>query len=256
MTRKNKFQIYLVLVVVSGFLFYSSGCKEMDLEDPELYNLGDIIKIIAQSDSVNANGVDHIKITAVLSGDTPDGKKIVFTTDYGTFAGIPADGSTSNNKQQAEITAIGRKAEVDLISSIEEIEKVTVSASVEGYADSTEVKFERVYPERIFITTNVTRLLADGQNTATLTANLVPPGNKGTVSKDARVIFDAIDKNTGAAVPHLHREALSDAGGKAIASFVSQQPGVMEISCKVDGLDDKVATITIEFYEDKEDDES
>jgi hypothetical protein len=256
MTRKNKIQIYLVLVVVTGFLLYSSGCKQMKLEDPELYNLGDLIKILAHSDSVQANGVDRIKISAELSVDTPDGKKIVFTTDHGTFAGIPAGGSTSNNKQQAEITAIGRIAEVELVSSIEVIEKVTVSASVEDYADTTEVEFTRAYPDRIFITTNVTRLLADGQNTATLTANLVPPENKGKVSNGARVIFDAIDKNTGAAVPHLHREALSDAGGKAIASFVSQQPGVMEISCRVEGLADKVATITIEFYEEKEDDES
>lgn len=237
----NNIRIYFTFVFLVGFLFYSPGCKTVKLDEPGSLNTDDIIQVDAVPATVNANGVDRVKITATLLGDSPDGK-IVFKTDFGTFAG--------NNQQQFETATVGHQAEVFLISSIDVIKEVTVTASIESITASTIVEFIRVLPVRIFLTSNVTRLKADGNSTATITATLVPPENIGIVSKGARVIFDAIDAETGAAVPQLYREALSGAEGKASAAFVSHQPGLMEITCRVDGLADVTATFLIEFYEE------
>jgi hypothetical protein len=240
MLNKN-IRFYCIYIFLAGLFFYSPGCKTVELDEPGSLNSGDIIKVEAALTKVNANGVDRVKITATLMGNTPDGK-IAFKTDYGTFAG--------NNQQQYDVTTIGHKAEVFLISSTDAIKEVTVTASIESITATTIIEFERVFPVRIYLTGNVTRLKADGKSTANITATLVPPENRGTVSKGARVIFDAIDTETGASVPQLHREALSDAEGKASVAFVSHQPGLMEITCRIDDLPDVTATFFIEFYEE------
>lgn len=239
-----------IFILVTGILFHSIGCKLIELDDPETLTITDVIKIETTSSQVNANGVDKVTIIATLLGDTPDGQNVIFTTDAGTFASIPGSGTTSENQQQIEIKAVGKTAEVYLVSSIE-VKEANVSASIEGYTVFTTIKFVRFYPERMYLTSNMSRLKADGQSTATLTATLIPPDNKGTVSKGTRVIFDAIDLDTNAPVPQLHREALSDENGQAAAQFASQQAGVMQITCSIDKRPDITpATFVIEFYEE------
>jgi hypothetical protein len=250
----NNIKIYIIFIVIAVSLFCFSGCKVVELDDPGSLTIEDLIQVTPESTTVNANGVDRVKITATLKGDTPDGKKIIFKTDCGTFASIPEGAATSNNQQQIEINAVGKKAEVSIISSTDVKKVVTVSASVEGFTAFTSVEFVRVFPARIFLTSNVTLLKANGQDTATITATLVPPDNIGTVSKGARVIFDAIDKETGVVVSQLHREALSDSNGKASANFTSQQPGLMEITCSIEGQSEKSDPLLIEFYEEEEED--
>ena len=243
----DRLALWVGLILSLMLLFMVGGCKVLELEDPDSLTVEDVIEISAASEQVNANGVDGVSITATLMGDTPDGQNIVFRTDTGTFSG-----SNSSNPQEINLNAAGRKAEVFLISSTDVKEKVTVSASVSDYTDSTSIRFVRVFPVRIYLTGNVTQLPADGQNTAVLTAILVPPEDKGAVSKGARVIFEAVDANTGAAVAHLYREALSIvSGGQGMASvnMTSQQPGLMQITCRVEDAPNVTATYLLEFVD-------
>lgn len=248
-------RVFFIFILFTGFLFYSAGCKYTKLDDPGSLIIGDVLSIKPGSNQVKANGVDKVKITATLEGDTPDGKEVVFKTDTGTFASIPGTEGTSSSQQQIEIKAVNKQAEVFLVSSIE-VKNANISASVENFTVFTIIEFVRVFPVRIYLTSNVTVAKANGQDTATLTAALIPPENKGTVSKGARVLFDAIDLNTGAAVPQLHREALSDKNGKATAQFTCQQPGRMQITCKIEGASDiDHNAVIVNFIEEEEEEE-
>lgn len=226
------------------------------LEDPGNLSPDKIIDIQPESrfrrspGTLKANGVDRLTIKAILKDDTPEGSDITFRTDAGTFAGVPPVTTSSNNPQELTVKAAGRQASVTLISSTQVVE-ATVSASVGDFTASTMILFIRVDPVRLTLESNTTRLMADGNDTATLTATLIPPQENGeesgTVSELTRIIFTAEIEGTNTTVETLRREAQSDAMGQATTTLVGRQKGLIRITATVDGLSDVKATVLLEF---------
>jgi hypothetical protein len=241
----------LSLIILLIFFISFSGCKDIrevfELEDPDDFEISDVISIDTASDTLKANGVDKLKVTATLEGDTADGLKITFTTSTGTFAGT--------DKKEEEVTAAGKIAEVFLISSIKK-ETAILSATVTAQkgqitytykSESAEVEFTPVLPEDIYLVSDQSVIKADGKDTATLTATLRPPGGIGTVTENTLVIFKAVHVETGTEIPNLSREELSDNTGKAVARLTSSKMGDYEITCSVTGADNATTSIIIKF---------
>jgi hypothetical protein len=200
----------LSLIMYLIFFISFDGCKVFELDDPDSFDISDVISIAASAETLRANGVDKLTVTATLLGDTADGLEIVFTTDAGRFAGLPTEGSADKEIQEVKVTAVGRIAEVDLISSTK-AEIATVSATVTAtknsiiynYQQSTNVRFEPFLPGDIYLAADKSIIKNDGTETVTLTAHLRAPKGIGTVTENTRVIFEAVHVQTGTEMPHL-----------------------------------------------------
>ncbi|MFB3100151.1 MAG: hypothetical protein ACE1ZM_01755 [Gammaproteobacteria bacterium] len=97
------------------------------------------------------------------------------------------------------------------------------------------------------LSSNRTTLLANGNETAVLTAQLILPDDEGIVSENTRVIFRAELASTGTSIRELQRESLSNASGNAITSLFGRTMGLMRIIGTVDNLPSVADTLFIEF---------
>jgi len=226
------------------FVGLFSSCSELD--DPTKLDLNEVITVQTKKTVLSANGLDTTAVTAELTGDTPDGQLVTFKTDIGSFAGIPSNGTASNNSTSISLNANAREASVFLISGIEE-GTATVSASVGNFTNISEVIFQRVNPDRIVLTSNRTEVPADGNSTVALTVNLLLSNALGTVTEKTRILFRAENDSTGQSVPALDRVALSDNQGVATTSITGTQQGRMRIISTVDGLNNLADTILVQF---------
>jgi hypothetical protein len=229
--------------VLSLFLIFAS----CNLDDPTQVKIDQIITLTAEKSSLAANGVDRCLIRADLKGDTPDGQSVIFRTDAGTFSGAPAGVQAGQNGSEMTVKANAMTASVYLISSTQETQ-ATVFVSVGAYSEKAAISFVRVAPERIVLTSNRTRIAADGNQTATLTASLVPVNNIGTVTERTRILFRAENEATGQRMPTLDREANSDNQGNAVVSLVGIEKAIVRMIGKVDKVNSLADTLSLEFY--------
>lgn len=245
-----------IWLIFAGLSLFLPACELTDdgLFDPEQFSIDDVIEIKTEPSTILANGVDRTLVTATLKGHTPDGLEIEFETDGGTFASVVDDGTNSQNQQEIAVKASGKQAQVFLISSIE-VTKTTVSATVKaldasaddtGFTVFSTISFTRANPDRIILSSNLRKQKADGQSVVEVTADLISPDNAGTVSKDTRIIFQVADASTGAAVPELRSEALSDASGKAKVQLSSRQARIVRITASVESVESDPLKIEFE----------
>lgn len=247
MNKTSNHQTFWVIAAILIIAALStSNCK---LSDPDSLTLDQIMVFSddLKDASLYANGVNRLKISIILVGDTPDQQVVTFKTDAGNFSSNPANITPDKKVQEISIKAAGRIAEVFLISSIK-VENATVSASINNFTIFTIIPFLRYYPARIILSSNSTRLKPDGNDTAQLTVELIPPNDVGKVSEGTRIIFTAEDVESGKTLPELYRESLSE-GGFARTAITGRVKGLVRITAVVADLRNISASILLEFAE-------
>jgi hypothetical protein len=227
-------KLYLSVMLIAG-------CTELD--DPTDVGRDQIIAFDIGRGVIEANGIDTTVLMAHLQGDTPDGSVITFRTDKGIISGVP--GTSGASTQELAVKSIGRVARAYL-TSVNEVATVRVSATVDKFTADTTIRFMRVYPVEIKLTSNRYQIAADGSSTATLKVQLLQPSDRGVTTINTRVRFTAIDSNQ-ADLPLLEREELSTADGTVTTSIASAEPGKVQIIAFVVDKPELRDTINIIF---------
>jgi hypothetical protein len=219
------------------------------LDDPDSLRVeDDIFTVVLSKKSLQADARDRMGITAYLRGDTPEGSTVSFHTDNGRFASIPGIDGTSDEQQTFVRRAAGRKAEALLVSSLSP-EPATINVSIGQFSILREIRFERALPARLVLSSNAMVLIADGSDTVTLTARLYREEGEGGVSIGTRVVFTAVDLDSGSLVPELEREATSNSDGLATVNLTGRRPGMIEIRAQVVDSPSAADSLVIEFQE-------
>jgi hypothetical protein len=213
-------------------LCFTQGCN---MESPvEGITIADIITLDASADSIFADGLDRVVLTATLQAESDANRDVTFKTDYGLFASL-STGDPSSGGQVYTITASGKTAQATLVSSLDVIDNVTVTASVGNFTAVEFIAFDRALPEELFIDSDKLVIRADKSEAATITATLLR--DTGTVSKDTRVAFSVSPKGGSSAEGNITPLGLSDTEGTAAATLRSATTaaGFVTVTATVDG---------------------
>ncbi|MFC1713275.1 hypothetical protein ACFL6S_06400 [Candidatus Poribacteria bacterium] len=193
MMNRKCFLLYPIAVSILLCIF--AGCE---LEDPtEGVKSEDVVSLSFEQDGVkiqddaetkriDADGTDRITLIATLGEDSDPNKVVKFMTDHGSFAAIPG-GKPPAEEQTFSVTASGREARAILISGVDVVDKVTVSAWVGEFADIETIEFARALPDELLVKSDKLKVKADGVDKTTIIVELFR--DAGDVSNKTRVLF-------------------------------------------------------------------
>lgn len=171
------------------------------------------ISVRSSADSLVANGLEDVVISAELPLTLPQDASVEFSTSLGRFinpAGAP--------ERKVIVRARDGVAEVRLIA-MGEIGTAYVTATAAGSTAQRTVELAPSLPEIIDLFVDRTAAPADGATAITATAVL--RRGAGTVSRGIPVRFEARDSATQELIPELGGLVVADSGGTAKLSLAS-----------------------------------
>ena len=224
-------------LVMLGLASLMSTDACFTLDDPTAVSGADVMRLdVARAGDVLATGAARVPVTVTLLGDTPTGTEVTLRTDDGSWVGA----STSNPKE-LKLKSPSRVVQATMIAGIDP-GVATISAEAGGFVVSDTITLRPAPPDTLELTSDVSRVPANGQSVATLTARLLRAVGSGVPSRGTRVHFDV--SLAGVLVPDLSSTVDSDSTGYARRTLATRTPGSYRIVARAGTVAD---TLTLEF---------
>ncbi|MEO1448844.1 MAG: hypothetical protein AAFV07_04910 [Bacteroidota bacterium] len=191
----RRIQLLLWVCMLAG-----AGCSLQDgTLDPDT-----VLTLNAGPETVLADGQKRITLTATLGELADPNLSVIFRTDGGRFAGTARQAA-----QEITVPASQGQATVELISNTAVLDKVVVSAEIQGLTDQSisfkafdSVRFARAFPEEMLLEADRLSVPADQFQAASLTVSLFRTDG-GQVSDGSLIRFSATPVDTSEAVALL-----------------------------------------------------
>jgi hypothetical protein len=213
-----------------------AGMTSCALDDPTSVIGSSVLVVDVQSDAAPADGSARLSIHVDLLGDTPTGTEVTLTTDAGSFAGAP-----SSSPRELKVKSPSRGIDATLIAGVDPM-TATVRAAVGGFVVSDTVQLVQATPQLMELTTDVSKVQANGQTAITLSARARRTAINQRVSRGTRVQF-TISEN-GRDAPELSSIVETDSTEVARRTLVTRVPGSYRVIASASGVAD---TVTVEF---------
>jgi hypothetical protein len=218
------------------------GCE---LENPEKGIAVEDVIIVkvkdGQPSSILADGISEVEIVAELGPESDANKLVTFTTNEGTF--VQASG---NNLKEYTVSASSKTAFATLRASNNVMEKVTVTAKVGDFVNTTSIRFDRALPTDYNFDISPGVIANDKVAEATMTVKLYRNGEANQVSDGTKIEFmpDNLDNARADYVDFIFAT-----GSQAITTIKSKNglPGKVLITPIVQGLATTMKADTITF---------
>lgn len=207
-----------------------SACTESTVV-PEAAALG----ITTSADSLAADGVASVVVTAELPRWLPEGISVEFTTTLGRWAN---PGGAPDRK--VTVQARGRVAEARLLA-MGEMGTAYVTASTAGLTARTTVELTPSFPDTIDLFVDRTAAPADGATAVTATAVL--RRGAGTVSRGIPVRFEVRDSATQAPLLELSGVVVADSAATARFRFTSTLPRTVLVRAVAASVESDARTV-------------
>jgi hypothetical protein len=151
------FRLFIVSGMIFGSIVWCAGCFPEETDTT----------LSVSADSLVADSVSRLIITANLTNPQSASPNIIFSTDHGIFLG-PAGANTNI----ITVAASGSNATATLISSTDVVPKVIVTVSGNGQTVTKILSFTPSYPEQVFLNSNTYFIKLDGTSPPTVSLYL------------------------------------------------------------------------------------